>query len=107
MAKTLYEYGIHEATIRGFVKSINSLVDEKESLPTGLLERRCLFRNQKGIFYGDDEKLFDYCCKRRAERKCVSRRDLGKQARRYAKELNIYDFRASEGYTLKATLQNS
>ena len=98
MSKTVREFGIRESTIRGFVKSINSVLDDDGNLPDELSSRRCLFRNQTGRYLEIDERLFDYVCSRQNSKLVVTRRDLAKQARIYAKESKIDDFKATDGY---------
>ena len=98
MSKTVNEFCIRESTIRGLIKAINSLIDDQGNLPSELSKRRTLFRNQSGKYSAIDEKLFAFTCDKRKAKKIVTRRDLGRQARRYAKELGIQEFSASDGY---------
>ena len=81
MSKTVYEYGLGESRIRGFVKSINSIVNDEGHLPLGLGSIRSLFKNRIGKYSQIDEKLFNYARIKRSLKIVVTRRDLGKKAR--------------------------
>ena len=101
MNKTVCEFGLGENTIRSFVKSINSVVDDEGRLPYGLGPRRNLFKNRVGKYSQIDEKLFTYVCRKRSLKKIVTRRELGKKARRFAEDDGVNDFEASGGYISK------